>query len=54
LFNAISRVDKKGRISIPVGLRLKLRLLEGSNVKIVLNKKRLIVTPDSDDGDENV
>lgn len=47
LVSAISKVDSKGRISIPIGLRAKLGLVEGSNVKIVLEKNRLVVTPDS-------
>lgn len=38
-------LDSKGRISIPIGLRAKLGLLEGSKVRIVLNKGRLIITP---------
>lgn len=46
--SAVSRVDSKGRVSIPIGLRAKLRLVEGSNVRIVLEKNRLIVSPNSD------
>lgn len=50
LFSAISKVDSKGRISIPIGLRLKLNLLEGSIVKIALNDKKLIIIPNGQSG----
>ncbi len=33
----ISSVDSKGRISIPIGIRAKLKLLEGSKVRLVPN-----------------
>ena len=44
--SAVSKVDSKGRISIPIGFRVKLKLIEGSRVKIVLKKDRLILVPD--------
>ena len=48
LCSAVSKVDSKGRISIPIGFRWKLRLVEGRKVKIVLNKDRLAIIPNSD------
>ena len=45
LFSAVSKVDSKGRISIPIGLRAKLRLTEGTRVDIILKKDRLILLP---------
>ena len=45
MFSAISKVDSKGRITIPIGFRAKLRLLEGSDVRIVLKNKKLIIFP---------
>ena len=42
---SIAKVDSKGRISIPIALRAKLNLLEGTRVKIVLNKGKLIIIP---------
>jgi len=47
LRTTISKVDSKGRITIPIGLRAKLKLLEGSEVRMILNKNKLIVTPNS-------
>lgn len=44
----ISRIDSKGRISIPIRLRAKLKLVEGSKVRIIENKNRLIIIPESD------
>lgn len=44
-FIAISKVDSKGRITIPIGLRARLRLVEGSEVKIMLNTNRLTIVP---------
>lgn len=43
--SAVSRVDSKGRVSIPVGLRYKLRLIEGSAVSFEVKGSRLILTP---------
>jgi AbrB family looped-hinge helix DNA binding protein len=45
LFTAISKVDKKGRISIPIGLRAKLGLVEGRFVKITFKNNSLILIP---------
>ena len=45
MVSAISKVDSKGRVSVPIGLRAKLGLVEGSNVRIFLDKDRLIVIP---------
>ena len=52
LVRAISKVDSKGRISIPIGFRWKLKLIEGSAVKIILKKNILIVSPNSGEDDE--
>ena len=53
-FNAvkqtISKIDKKGRISIPISLRAKLGWLEGSKVSINLNGDRLILLQDGQNG----
>lgn len=54
LVSAISKVDSKGRISIPIGLRAKLGLVEGSSVRIILEKNRLIITPNSKNGQSSV
>jgi len=48
LFTAISKVDKKGRISIPIRLRAKLNLVEGRFVKITFRNNSLILVPDFD------
>ena len=47
--SAISTVDSKGRISIPIGLRAKLKLLEGSKVRILKRRKSLVIIPCSDE-----
>lgn len=44
-FSANSKIDKKGRISIPIGLRAKLRMLEGTRVEIILRNGKLILLP---------
>ncbi len=41
----ISRVDSKGRVSIPVGLRYKLRLIEGSEVGFRIKGKNIVLIP---------
>ena len=41
----ISRVDSKGRVSIPIGLRYKLRLLEGSEVSFQVEGKTIVLIP---------
>ena len=43
--SAVSRVDSKGRVSIPVGLRYKLRLIEGSTVSFEIKGNKLILIP---------
>ena len=43
--SAISRVDSKGRVSIPVGLRYKLKLIEGSAVSFEVKGKKLFLSP---------
>ena len=43
--SAVSRVDSKGRVSIPVGLRYKLRLIEGSPVSFEIKGKKLFLIP---------
>ncbi len=43
--NTISRIDSKGRVSIPVGLRYKLKLIEGSVVSFEIKGKNLVLTP---------
>ena len=43
--SAISRVDSKGRVSIPIGLRYKLRLVEGSEVCFQVRGNKLVVIP---------
>ena len=48
MVRAISKVDSKGRISIPVGLRWKLRLKEGSLVRISKRKNFLVLFPFSE------
>lgn len=37
----------KGRITIPIRLRAKLRLLEGSKVKLLFENGKLILIPDN-------
>ncbi len=54
LVSAISKIDSKGRVSIPIGLRAKIGLVEGSRVRIVLDGNKLIVTPDSKNGQSSV
>ena len=49
LFSAISKIDSKGRVSIPVKLRWKLRLTEGSCVKILKRKNSLVLVPFSEE-----
>jgi AbrB family looped-hinge helix DNA binding protein len=44
----ISRVDSKGRITIPIGLRARLRLLEGSSVRIIRKGRAIVVLPQGD------
>jgi len=44
-----SKIDSKGRISIPLQLRAKLRLLEGSNVSIFIKNKQIVLTPVKND-----
>ena len=44
LSSLISKIDSKGRITIPIRLRAKLRLVEGSNVEISLKKNKLVVS----------
>ncbi len=46
-FSAISKIDSKGRVSIPICLRVKLKLLEGSRVKFLLLKDRLLIIPEN-------
>ena len=41
--SAISRVDSKGRVSIPIGLRYKLGLLEGSEVGFLVKGKSIVL-----------
>ena len=48
LLTAISKVDSKGRISIPIRLRAKLNLVEGRFVKITFQDNSLILIPNSD------
>ncbi|MBI2543100.1 MAG: AbrB/MazE/SpoVT family DNA-binding domain-containing protein [Candidatus Aenigmarchaeota archaeon] len=43
--SAISRIDSKGRVSIPVGLRYKLRLMEGSAVSFEVKGKKIVLVP---------
>lgn len=43
--NYISKIDSKGRISIPIALRLKLKLIEGSSVYCIQKGKKLILIP---------
>lgn len=43
--SAISRIDSKGRVSIPVGLRYKLKLLEGNTVSFELRANKLVLIP---------
>ena len=43
--SAVSRVDSKGRVSIPVGLRYKLRLIEGSAVSFEIKGNKLVLIP---------
>ena len=45
--SAISRVDSKGIVSIPIGLRYKLRLVEGSEVCFKIRGKTLVLVPDN-------
>ena len=47
LFTAISKVDKKGRISIPIRLRAKIGLVEGRFVKITFKNNSLILIPEN-------
>lgn len=42
---AISKIDSKGRISIPIDLRARLNLIEGSTVKIILKDRKLVLIP---------
>ena len=53
-FSAISKIDSKGRVSIPIGLRARLRLLEGSSVKFLLKDNRLILILDNGHGSVTV
>ena len=41
----ISRIDSKGRVSIPIGLRYKLRLSEGSEVGFRVKGKSIVLIP---------
>lgn len=43
--SAIFRVDSKGRVSIPIGLRYKLRLLEGSEVGFQVKDNKIVLIP---------
>lgn len=43
--SAVSRIDSKGRVSIPVGLRYKLKLIEGSGVSFQTKGDRLVLVP---------
>ena len=47
MFTAISKVDKKGRISIPISLRAKIGLVEGRFVKITFRNNALILIPEN-------
>ena len=49
-FSATSKVDSKGRVSIPIGLRARLELLEGSRVKFLLLKDKLLILPENGQG----
>ena len=42
--SAISKIDSKGRVSIPVGLRYKLRLVEGSAVSLKVKNGELVLS----------
>lgn len=46
LFSFVSKVDSKGRVSIPIKLRAKLKIIEGCRVKILAKKGRLILIPE--------
>lgn len=50
--SVISKVDSKGRVSIPIGFRYKLKLVEGSSIYFQLKKNRLILIP-VENGDKN-
>ena len=43
--SAVSRVDSKGRVSIPIGLRYKLKLFEGSEVSFQVKGNKLVLFP---------
>jgi len=43
--SSISRVDSKGRVSIPIGLRYKLKLIEGSEVGFQIKGRAIILIP---------
>lgn len=51
--SAVSRVDSKGRVSIPVGLRYKLRLIEGSAVSFEVRGNKLILIPLDSGGEKD-
>ena len=51
--SAVSRVDSKGRISIPVGLRYRLRLIEGSEVRFRIKGNKLVLVPINNGRDES-
>ena len=45
-----SRIDAKGRVSIPISLRAKLGWLEGSSVEISVRGDELILSTDGQSG----
>ena len=45
IFSAVSKVDSKGRVAIPIGLRYRLRLLEGSEVNFKIKGKAIVLIP---------
>jgi len=47
--SAFSKVDSKGRVLIPIKIRAKLKILEGSRVRFLLLKDKLILLPENQD-----
>ena len=43
-----TKIDRLGRVVIPIGFRKELDLSENSNVQISLSNGRIIIEPDSD------
>lgn len=44
-FSSSTKLDSKGRITIPMRIRAKLNLLEGSKLKLLVEENKILLVP---------